>query len=397
MKKNVYIIGAGPGETNELTRKAYKLINDCKEVYSFERIANLNANIRQDINVCTYKEIITKVNKTKADTIAVLVSGDSGFFSIAKTLISSLDNDCITHTVCGISSLQYFCSKIGISYENINIVSLHGRDRSILGNISYNKYVFVLTGGQNSASKVCNDLCENMLSDIKIYAGEFLSMENERIVEGKASEIAQLNLDDLTVLIVENKNYKDKNIPLFDDDFIRGKTPMTKEEIRWTSVNNLKISASDIVYDIGAGTGSVAIEMSRKANDSIVYAIEKDKDAFELLNKNRTKLGAFNVITILGEALDEIKKLPTPDKVFIGGSGGNINEIVKYIYNKNNKVTIVINAITLETLNSAIEVLKQLDFDTKIVCLNSAKSKTMGDYNLMIANNPVFIITGNKL
>lgn len=392
MKKEVYIIGAGPGKTSELTQVALGFIKNCSEVYSFERIASLNLALRADIVVCTYSEIIDRVNESKAESIAVLVSGDIGFFSIAKAFTSKLNSNCSIQTVCGISSMQYFCSKIGISYEHINVVSLHGRNKSILGNVSYNRYVFVLTDGVNTADKICKGLCENMLSDVQVCVGEYLSMDNERIVEGTAYEIAQLDFDDLAVLLIENQSYTDRNIPLFDEDFIRHEAPMTKEEIRWSSVNNLKLKGEDIVFDIGAGTGSVAIEMARKAYEGIVYAIEKNKNSFELLKENIVKLKAFNVIPILGEASEEIKKLPIPDKVFIGGSGGNLKEIIKYLYSINPNIRMVVNAITLETLAIATEVFKEISFKTRTVCINSAKNRTVGNYNMMIANNPVYII-----
>jgi precorrin-6Y C5,15-methyltransferase (decarboxylating) len=396
MKKEVYIIGAGPGQTNLLTKVAYDLIMQCEAVYSFERIASLNYNLRPDICICTYREIIDRVNASQAKKIAVLVSGDIGFFSITETLISKLDKDCSIQTLCGISSMQYFSAKIGISYEGMNVVSLHGRNKSIFGNIAYHQYVFVLTDGVNSANKICKDLCENGLSHLKVYVGEYLSMENERIIEGSAQEIGELEFNSLAVLVIENPQYIDKSMPLFDEDFLRAKVPMTKEAIRWTSVNNLKISAQDIVFDIGAGTGSVSIEMARKAHEGLVYAVEKNENAYDLLKDNIKHLGAYNVIPILGEAYEEIKKLPVPNKAFIGGSGGNLKDIINYLYRMNKEIQIVVNAITLETLTTAIEAFKAIDFQTKIICINSAKSQTMGQYNLMVANNPVYIISGDK-
>lgn len=395
-KKEITIIGAGPGKIDELTQSALSYLKNCKEVYSFERIASLNHTLRDDIVVCTYSEIFDRVKESKAESIAILVSGDIGFFSVAKTLIAKLNSYCSIQTICGISSMQYFCSKLGISYENINVVSLHGRNKSILGNVAYNRYVFVLTDGVNTADKICKDLCYNMLSDVKVYVGEYLSMDNERIVEGTAYEISQLNFGDLAVLLIENQCFTDKNVPLFDEDFIRHEAPMTKEEIRWSSVNKLKLNGEDIVFDIGAGTGSVAIEMARKAYEGIVYAIEKNKNTFELLKENIIKLKAFNVMPILGEASEEIKKLPIPDKVFIGGSGGNLEEIIKYLYSINPNIRMVVNAITLETLAIAIEVFKEIGFKTKTVCINCAKNRPVGNYNMMIANNPVYIISGEK-
>lgn len=396
MRKEVYIIGAGPGSIRELTRSAYNFMQECAEVYSFERIALQNRSVRADICICTYLEIIAKVNESKASSIAILVSGDIGFFSMAKTISAKLQSNCLVHSICGISSLQYFCSRIGVSYEDINIVSLHGRNRSILGNIAYHPAVFVLTGGENKAGQICKGICEHLPPDIKVTVGEYLSMENERIVAGTVAEIAQLEWDDLTVMVIENPQYQEKDKALLDEDFIRGEVPMTKEEVRWISVNHLGIKPQDIILDIGAGTGSVSIEMARKAHEGIVYAIEKNEDAIALLNANRAKFGAFNVLPIWGEALEKIQKLPIPDKVFIGGSSGNLEEIILYLYSKNENIRIVINAITLETLTKATAILKEINFTTKINCINSARSKEMGNYNLMIANNPVYIIMGEK-
>lgn len=396
MKKKIFIIGSGPGDIMHLTHKAKEAMAACEEVYSFERLGELFRSVRHDIEKCTYEELFIKVGNSCAQTIAIMVSGDVGFFSIAKTILEKFGHEHEIHTLCGISSLQYFCARVGISYENIDVMSLHGRKQSILGHIAYHRHTFVLTGGENNAKKILKSLQKEIPSGIKVMAGEMLSMANERIMVGTVAELSECEFDSLTVLLFENTNHRRKETVLFDQDFIRNKTPMTKQEVRWVSVNMLNIKPSNIVFDIGAGSGSVAIEMSRKAHDGIVYAIEKNAEAYALLNENRLALGALNLIPVFGEATEEIIKLPVPDKVFIGGSGGALREIVQYFFEKNPGVSIVINAITLESLGLAMNVLKDLGITPSVSCLNCSRNKVMDDYNLMMANNPVYIICGNK-
>jgi precorrin-6B C5,15-methyltransferase / cobalt-precorrin-6B C5,C15-methyltransferase len=396
MKREIFIIGSGPGAPGEITGNSAKLLEICYEVYVFDRIGDLYSGLLKDIIKCSYQDIEEKIRNSQAQKIAVLVSGDVGFFSIAKKLNEKFRIDFDVFFICGISSLQYFCSKIKLNYEDVKTVSLHGREGNLQGSIAYNRYTFVLTGGPNNASKVLKELYKNGISGIKVTAGELLSMPDERILCGTVEELSEIAFDSLTVLLFENENYVNKDVPLFDKELSRNETPMTKQEVRWFAVNLMRIEAGDVLFDIGAGSGSVAIEMGRKAHEGLVFAIEKTDNAYELLCKNKYELGALNVIPLLGEALEEIVKLPVPDKVFIGGSGGNLNELIKSFYKENKDVKMVITAITLETLNVALETFKEINFKTDIVCLNCSRSKKAGNYNMMIASNPVYIISGEK-
>ncbi|WP_010249629.1 bifunctional cobalt-precorrin-7 (C(5))-methyltransferase/cobalt-precorrin-6B (C(15))-methyltransferase [Acetivibrio cellulolyticus] len=394
MKKEVFIIGSGPGDIKELTQEALELIASCDEIYSFGRIGELFHSLRDNIIKCSIVDIEDRINHSSKAKIGILVSGDVGFFSMAKTLSEKLDGKYSVHLICGVSSLQYFCAKLKIDYENVKVVSLHGRNANLPGSIAYNRYTFVLTGGENNASYVLKDLVKKGLSGIRVAAGEMLSMVQERIIIGTVEELSEMVFSSLTVLLFENENYKSKENALFDREFMRNETPMTKQEVRWVSINMLEINPCDILFDIGAGSGSVAVEMGRKAYDGLVFAIEKEQSAFELLEKNRSALGALNVIPVFGEASEEMQKLPIPDKAFIGGSSGNLNCIIKYLYQINSEIKLVITAITIETLGMAMAVLKEIDFHAEVVCLNSARNKTIGEYNLMMANNPVYIIRG---
>ena len=158
----------------------------------------------------------------------------------------------------------------------------------------------------------------------------------------------------------------------------------------------LDIQEKDIVYDIGAGTGSCAFEFAGHAKNGLVYAFEKEEEAYNLICENKKNLKRYNVECVKGNAPDILRDIESPDKVFIGGSSGKIEDIYSIIYEKNSNAVITVTAITIETLYKSIEAFKKYGIEPEIVCINSAKSKKVGPYHMMMGNNPVYIITGRK-
>ena len=179
-----------------------------------------------------------------------------------------------------------------------------------------------------------------------------------------------------------------------DELFLRDKVPMTKEEVRTASVSKLHLQKNSVIYDVGAGTGSVSIEMALAATDGHVYAIEKKDTAVELLYRNKQHFGADNLTIVEGLAPGAMEDLPVPTHAFIGGSSGNLDEIVGLLLQKNPHVRIVINAITLETVQEALDVMKKYPVkDTEIVSMSVARSKSVGNYHMMMGQNPVYIFS----
>ncbi|MEG2597509.1 MAG: precorrin-6y C5,15-methyltransferase (decarboxylating) subunit CbiE [Oscillospiraceae bacterium] len=396
MKKRVQILGAGLGDVGQATSDVQHLIKTSPCVYATARLAEQYRKIRSDIISAPVFELKEQILSDEHTEISVLVSGDVGFFSAAKGLYQSLKEYCDVEFYCGINCMQYFFSKIKRSYENIKIVSLHGRDGSLLGAASYCPKVFVLTGGTQKAHDICKTLVESGMGHVQVTAGENLSMEDERILSGTAASLSTEIFSDLTVLFVENKEFADPNIFFSDRDFIRSDIPMTKEEVRFVSLAKLQVSATDCVYDIGAGTGSVSIELAKKARDGLVYAIEHQAEAVDLIRKNRQKLGTYNLIPIQGEAPFCLEEMPFPNKAFIGGSGGKMDKILSLLFEKNPDIRVVINAVTLETLHQTLRSLKTLGCTPEVVCLNVSRAKSVGKYSMMEAQNPIYVITGER-
>lgn len=401
-KLRVNIVGIGPGNPDLLTGEARQAIAASNILLGDKRMlsafADSSKTVYDTIKTSAIAEVAAKADPEK-DVLAVLVSGDVGFFSLAKTISGKLpDCECVRY--CGISSLVYFASKLQLSWDDAKIVSMHGRDQNLVAAVAQNKKVFSLTGGDHSPQALCKQLCEHGLGQVLVYVGENLSYPEEKITQGTAEEMSALSFPSLSVMMLLNDEancFEPTVHGLADDLFMRSKVPMTKQEVRSVSMSKLMPKATDVIYDIGAGTGSCSVELALIAKQGKVWAFERNPVAVELLGKNKELFGLTNLDVIAGEALENIKTMPAPDCVFVGGSGGDLCEMLDVIYAKNSKCRIVINAITVETLAQVAAYYKEHpDYSLEIVNVFVARSKKLGSYNLMMAQNPVYVMTALK-
>ncbi|MCT4617786.1 MAG: precorrin-6Y C5,15-methyltransferase (decarboxylating) subunit CbiT [Marinisporobacter sp.] len=189
--------------------------------------------------------------------------------------------------------------------------------------------------------------------------------------------------------------YKTPGIP--DTLFIRGKVPMTKEEVRAVTLSKLRLEEDSMMVDVGAGTGSIAIEAAHICTKGKVIAIERNIEGIELIKKNSEQFGVPLEI-VHGKAAEKLKEIEGFDRVMIGGSGGELADIMRLCYEKLSREGIcVINCITIETLYESIENLKKIGFSQiDVVSVNIARGKALGRYTLMEGLNPIYIISGIK-
>lgn len=398
----VNIIGIGPGNPDLLTGAARQAIAESNILIGDKRMlsafAESGKKVYDTIKTSAIAEIAAQADPEK-DVVAVLVSGDVGFFSLAKTISGKLpDCECVRY--CGISSLVYFAAKLQMSWDDAKIVSMHGRQQNLVTAVAQNKKVFSLTGGDNSPQSLCAQLCEHGLGHVQVYVGENLSYPEEKITSGTAEQISALQFPSLSVMMLlngETRGFAPVVHGLADELFLRSKVPMTKQEVRSVSMSKLMPKATDLIYDIGAGTGSCSIELALLAKEGRVWAFERNPVAVELLGKNKALFGVQNLEIVAGEALENIRSMPAPDCVFVGGSGGDLCEMLDVIYAKNSSCRVVINAITVETLAEVAGYYKEhQDYSLEIVNVFVARSKHLGNYNLMMAQNPVYVMTALK-
>ncbi len=330
-------------------------------------------------------------------TIAVALSGDVGFYSGAKRLITAFEGAGIrTGLITGISSVTYFCSRLKIAWEDVKLMSIHGRKENLIAAVRTHFRTFTLLGGKDTVASLCEKLETYGLEKVKLSIGERLHYPEERITEGIPAELKEKSFDGLCVALIENPAYR-SGLPscIPDEEFKRGDAPMTKSEVRSLSVAKLNLNRDSIVWDIGAGTGSVTIEMALAAADGQVCAIEKKPAAAALIEENAKKFGTPNVEVHVGTAPEALTDLPAPTHAFIGGSSGNMKEILKLLLQKNPRVRVVVNAITLETVAEANSCFKELGFtEIDITQIQAAKAKKVGPYEMMMGQNPVYIFAG---
>ena len=396
LEQKVSLVGIGMGAQKTLTLEGKQAFDEAELLIGAKRMTDAVQKPGQAVLHEYRSDRIVEYIKAHPEyrTVAIALSGDVGFYSGAKKLVDLLGEE--VQVICGISSVVYFMAKIGLSWDDAKIVSAHGRKCNLVSLIRHNRKVFSILGTEDGVAALASKLVYYGMGDVTLYVGENLSYENEKIFHDKAANLTEYRGDALSVVTAYNENTRAFSVVhgICDEEFLRGKAPMTKEEVRTVSLSKLRLGEDSVCYDVGAGTGSVSIEMALRAWNGEVYAIEKKEDALALLKENKQKFAADNLTIVPGTAPEAMTELPVPTHAFIGGSSGNMNAIVKLLLEKNPKVRIVINCITLETVTEAMNAIRDFDLtDVDIVQLGATRSKSIGRYHMMMGENPIYIIS----
>ena len=396
-KPKVTIVGIGPGSRETMTLEVRRCLEEADCLIGAKRM--LEASLRPGqgaFDAVSPGKIAEYIqNHPEFNRFTVVMSGDVGFFSGTKKLLPLLRN-CEVTVLPGLSSMVYLCARLGISYEDVRPVSLHGREHDIVTDIRKYRRVFTLVGGENGMGNLCSRLTEAGLGAVSVSVGENLSYPKERITIGTAAELAERTFESLSVALIENAT-ADPVVThgLPDEAFQRIESvPMTKSEVRSVCISKLALTEHAICWDVGAGSGSVAIEMALQANSGQVFAIERKDTAVELLRENTRRFGLNNLTIVPGLAPDACRELPAPTHVFIGGSAGNMRQILEEILDKNPNARIVATAVTLESIAELTQCVKDIPFArTEVVSMSVARDRKAGPYHLMMGQNPIFIFT----
>lgn len=395
-RKRVTILGTGVGSEGMLTIEADRACRDAQKIIGAKRLTeSLERYGKPFVNAVLPGDIARAVFEGSEERIVVAMSGDTGFYSGTKKLLPLLSGAEV-RVLPGISSIIYFCSRLGVSWDDAKLISAHGRACNYLAKIRKNPKVIALTGGDADANVIIADLCASGLGHVRVTVGSDLSYPEEKIVSGTAAELKDSRFPSLAVLMAENPAAACAPVPCGKPDsaFLRAEVPMTKQEVRAVTLAKLGVTKRAVCWDVGAGTGSVSLEMAECAEDGMVYAVEQKDAACELIEKNKLHLGISNVTVVHGTAPEALEALPAPSHVFIGGSSGNMKEILELVLQKNPQARIVLNTVTAESFAEAVELLKALPvIETEIVELSAAHGRPVGRYHLMTAQNPVFVIS----
>lgn len=406
--RKVTIIGAGPGNPDLLSRAALDAIDIADVVIGAHR-ALAGIDVPPDVVRC---ELVKTADIVAALTDAaswqravVVMTGDVGLFSGARRLVEALSGDAQVdvRVIPGISSASYLAARLARPWQDWRFASAHGVACDIVAEAERAGELFLATSGGEDPSRLSGELVQAGFGDARVTVAECLSYPDERITCATASEIAGQTFDDLNVMLIEFAGgagspagsrwpYASSGIP--DELFIRGDVPMTKQEVRAVALAKLRLTATDTVWDVGAGTGSVSIEAALVARAGSVWAVERNAAGVRLIRENADAFGCGNVHAVPGVAPEALAKLPVPDAVFVGGSAGELPSIVEAALEKNSQVRLCVPCVTVETLTEACALLSGSRFKGFEACqVSAARAEAVGSHHLMKAQNPVFLVS----
>ncbi|MGN0707524.1 MAG: precorrin-6y C5,15-methyltransferase (decarboxylating) subunit CbiE [Faecalibacterium sp.] len=393
------LIGMGGGAPGCLTLQSLAALQEADCILGAQRLLDgLPADCTAPREpVYLPDAILERLHRYPERHFAVLYSGDTGFYSAASALTQRLNQENIPFWICpGLSSVQLLAAALGQPWQEWKLISAHGRDCDPVIPCMEGRPVFFLTDPVNTPTVLCAKLDAAGLGASSAVVGQRLGTEGQSVIQGSVAGLARQSFDPLNVLLVTPPAPAQPRCTGWPDTaFVRGEVPMTKQEVRAAALAKLAVRPADLLWDIGAGTGSVSIEMALAAPQGSVYAVECMPDACALIRENRARFGAWNLTLVEGRAPAALTRLPAPDAVFIGGTKGQMQPIVDAVLEKNPCARICIAAIALETLGAAAAALAARGLTVQVAQIAVSRTRTAGTLHLLAANNPVFLITGN--
>ena len=395
---NVTLIGMGSGQPENLTLQGLAALRQADLILGARRLlAVLPAGCTENRAAAYRPDEVAELLQTSGAENAVLVySGDTGFYSGASSMMEKLEALGVRARVLpGLSSIQLLAAALGRPWQGWNLVSAHGRTCDPVAECMQGRPTFFLTGGSEDPATLCAQLAAEGFGDVQGVVGQCLGTPEEKLFRGSVKELAAGRFNSLSVLFVEAAEVLPRRAPgLPDEAFERGDVPMTKQEVRAAVLAKLAVRPEDILWDVGAGTGSVSVELALAAPRGRVYAVECRPEGCALIKANREKFRTRNLVLVEGLAPAALSDLPAPDAVFIGGSKGSLAAIVDAALDKNSDARICVSAIALETLSAAVAALTAKGRTVQVSQIAVSRARAVGGLHLMMAQNPIYLITG---
>lgn len=395
---NVTLIGMGSGQPENLTLQGLAALRQADLILGARRLlAVLPAGCTEN-RAAAYRpdEVAELLQASGAENAVLVYSGDTGFYSGASSMIEKLEALGVRARVLpGLSSIQLLAAALGRPWQGWNLVSAHGRTCDPVAECMQGRPTFFLTGGSEDPATLCAQLAAEGFGDVQGVVGQCLGTPEEKLFRGSVKELAAGRFNSLSVLLVEAAEVLPRRAPgLPDEAFERGDVPMTKQEVRAAVLAKLAVRPEDILWDVGAGTGSVSVELALAAPRGRVYAVECRPEGCALIKANREKSRTRNLVLVEGLAPAALSDLPAPDAVFIGGSKGSLAAIVDAALDKNPDARICVSAIALESLSAAVAALTAKGRTVQVSQIAVSRAKAVGGLHLMMAQNPIYLITG---
>ncbi len=336
--------------------------------------------------------------------VAILASGDPLFYGIGRTLIDRFGSEQImVHPA--LSAVQLACARFRIPWDDLTLVTLHGRSgMDIPGRILGRGKVLLFTDQHNSPDRVAASLLTALeacgdrqrIETIRIRVAENLGLTDERLTSGSLAAIAGQSFAPLNMMLVEQEFRPDTvRFGLRENEIQHSRGLITKDEVRAATLHRLRLPLTGVFWDIGGGSGSVSLEAARLCPDLSIYTIEKKPEGHNNIRENIRRYGTYNIHLISGEAPEALADLPTPDRIFIGGSGRKLEAIIEAAVDRlTGDGRIVINAVLEQTETTALACLQRLLPLVESSTLAVSRREYPGAEPRVF--NPITLITGSK-
>jgi precorrin-6Y C5,15-methyltransferase (decarboxylating) len=404
MKSMINVVGMGLSP-EDLTPRAIKIVMNADILAGGKRHLSFFPDhaaqkVVLDRNVETTLAGLKKNSRGKQ--VVVLASGDPNFFGVAPLVCKVFGKKNVS-VLPNITAFQSACARVRENWEDAVFISLHGRPLSQLDSMPADGRTVVLyCDGNNTPALVARYLVrhDKGFKKCQTWVFENLGQQDERISDGILEKLINYSAAALTMMIIKTKkgiasHYDETRIGIPDAEFCHDSGMITKRDARILTISRLGCGNNQVLWDIGAGSGSISIEAARLYPGIEVYAVEKNRERFTQLEKNIKKFHTAGVKAILGNAPAALKKLPCPHSVFVGGSGGNLPAILQEVKKRMSKNgNLVVNCITITTLSQVLQLFKKWHWNYTAASVQIAHLKAEDQPEIFRAENPLFIVHG---
>ncbi|USD66876.1 precorrin-6y C5,15-methyltransferase (decarboxylating) subunit CbiE [Vibrio sp. SCSIO 43136] len=348
------------------------------------------------------------VDEAEEGNVVVLASGDPLFFGITQALIKRLGANSV-RTIASPSSMQLACAEIGVSWQDMKAISLHGRHKDqikgLVSQMQQGDKFCLLTDSNNTPQKIANHLKRFSQGHWQIWVAENLGAADQRVREFKVDQLCEQDIPfaalNVLVLIRTQESYWGGFGRFADDEDFEKRMPkrglITKQSVRHVALGELKLEPHHIVWDIGTGSGSIAIESAKQCPLGSVFTLESNADCYSSIQANIQAHATDNVTLIPSKAPQGLEALPTPDSVFVGGSRGEMNIILDHCWQALiSGGRIVVSAVTLESVSEILTWAKLNQRTFKVQQIAVSQGVPLASYTRYQAENPIHLFTFKK-
>ena len=391
----IVVVGITDAGTASLSAEALDLVGQAELLCGGERhLAFFREHPAEQFVIKANLAALVARLRDETRPVIVLASGDPCWYGIGPYLAEHLGRERV-RIVSNLSSMQLACARLGLAWQDVVHLSAHGRPLDgILPTALVARTAVILTDEQNTPAAIARALLEAGDEDASVDVFEHLGGPKERHVAGRLSDLVTQHFAALNLLVVRHQRPPCAwPLGLPEEAFSHREGQITKAEVRVVSLAKLRLHERATLWDIGAGSGSVAIEAAALLRQGRVYAVECDPAQLDHLACNRRRFATGNLTIVRGEAPAALADLPAPDSVFIGGSGGELGAILSMAMERvHHGGRIVLNLVSLEHLGQTIEHTQDHDWQADLTQMSVARSTATAGLLRLVALNPVFIV-----